>query len=148
MILYVDSSALVKRYVQEKGRRSLEQRLGSSDRLFSSAITFAEVHATLAAKRRGGGMDEQELLRVQNDFERDWLQFEEIAVRQETLSVVRDLVIRVPLRGMDAIHLAAALWLARRPALKPELISTDDRLLSAAEKFGLPVFNPEQAEKE
>jgi len=148
MILYVDSSALVKRYVQENGRRALEQRLGSSDRLFSSAITFAEVHAALAAKHRAGGMDQPALLRVQNDFERDWLQFEEVAVNQETLSVVRDLVTRVPLSGMDAIHLAAALWLARRPALKPELISTDKRLVSAAQRFGLPVYNPEQAETE
>jgi len=147
MIVYLDSSALVKRYVQERGRGALEDRLQGSDRLFSSAITYAEVHAALAAKHRGRGMNQQELLQVQNDFERDWLQFEEVAVNQETLRLVRDLVNRVPLRGMDAIHLAAALWLAAKPALKPQLVSTDERLLNAAQKFGLPVYNPEQADE-
>ena len=107
-MLYLDASALVKRYVEEKGREQLEGRLQSAQEIYTSTITYAEVHAALARKYREGELTKAEFNRAGNDFEKDWLELQEVSVNAETLSPVRVLVGVVRLRGMDAIHLAAA----------------------------------------
>lgn len=144
-MLYLDASAWVKRYVRERGREGLEHQMRTAGRLWSSAITYAEVHAALARKHRDKEMDQVEFMRAGNDFERDWLLAEEVAVDQETLSPVREILKKVSLRGMDVIHLAALLWLQRKLAQRPVFISSDPRLLRATQSFGFETLDPAQA---
>ena len=113
-MLYLDSSAFAKRYIREAGQSRLEERLLAEPELYSSAICYAEVHAAFARKLREGGWTRVEFLQARNKFEIDWLAVREIAVDSDTLAPVVQLVERVPLRGMDAIHLAAAVWLERK----------------------------------
>lgn len=141
-MLYLDSSAFVKRYVREPGRESLEERLGKAESLYSSAICYAEVHAVFARKLRERGWTQDEFAQARNKFEMDWLVVREITVNSETLAPVRELVEHVPLRGMEAIHLAAALWLRRKVHRAPEFLSSDTRLLAAAQQFGFPAWSP------
>lgn len=146
-MLYLDPSAWVKRYVREPGRQSLEQRLREGERLYSSAISYAEVHAALTRKYRSAELSRVELLQAGNDFEKDWLAVEEVAVDRETLRPVRQLLERVSLRGMDVIHLAAARWLQQRFNQAPQIIASDPRLLKAAQQFGFEVYDPARAEE-
>ncbi|MFQ5817600.1 MAG: type II toxin-antitoxin system VapC family toxin [Terriglobia bacterium] len=141
-MLYLDASALAKRYIREAGHTSLEQRLQEDELVYSSAICYAEVHAALARKLREGGWNRTEFLQARNRFEVDWLLVREIAVDGETLAPVSQLVEHVPLRGMDAIHLAAAVWLQRKTGHRAEFITTDARLAAAARQFGFLVWNP------
>jgi len=135
-VVYLDSSAFVKRYVPEAGRVWLQERLRSESRLYSSGITYAEVHAVFARKYRQEGWTRTEFQKARNEFELDWLTVEEVAVTNETLRAVPVLVGQVPLRGMDAIHLAAIRWLQLKLKEAPELIASDARLLAAARQFG------------
>ena len=141
-MIYLDSSALVKRYVRERGGAALEKRLAGGFRLFTSAITYAEVHAALARKYSGTGKEQDQLRRVRKNFERDWLEIEEVEVTPETLSPVPAIVEAAPLRGMDAIHLAAAVWLDRKLGEKAEFVVSDGKLLKAARQFGFDVWDP------
>lgn len=144
-MLYVEPSALVKRYVREPGRELLEKRLRAAEHLYSSAVSFAEVHAALARKQGEGDLTTEEFRRARNDFEVDWLSVEEVAVNAETLRVVPELVRHVPLRGMDAIHLAAAVWVARTFNRRPEFVTSDSGLGRAAQEFGFTVYDPARA---
>ena len=146
-MLYLDSSALVKRYVREPGRNSLVQRLKTGGHLYSSAISYAEIHAALARKHREGELSRVEFLRARNDFEVDWLEMQEVSVNHETLGPIVQLVEHVPLRGMDAIHLAAAIWLQRKFKEAPQIVSSDPRLLKAARRFRFDVYDPVGAEQ-
>ncbi len=141
-MLYLDASALIKRYVKEKGREQLESRLRSAQEIYTSTITYAEVHAALARKYREGELTKVEFNRAGNDFEKDWLELQEVSVNAETLSPVRVLVGVVRLRGMDAIHLAAAVWLERKFGEKPDIATSDRRLFPAAQTFGFVVWDP------
>lgn len=141
-MLYVDSSALAKRYEREPGGALLEKRFAQDELIYSSAIGYAEVHAALARKLWEQEWTRVEFLQARNRFEVDWLFVREIAVDADTLAPVSQLVEHLRLRGMDAIHLAAAVWLQRKTGRAAEFVTTDMRLLAAAQTFGFPAWNP------
>jgi predicted nucleic acid-binding protein len=145
-VLYLDATALVKRYVPETGRQWLDARLRSERALYTSSISYAETHAALARRFREGDLKRKDFLEARNRFEVDWLQLQEIAVDNETLAPIARIVESVPLRGMDAIHLAAAIWLHRKFQRETLVVASDSRLLKGAQQFGFTVLDPASEE--
>jgi len=121
-LIYADSSAIVKRYYEEQGSDLLRSRWGTIDRIFTSGIAYAEIHAALARKARDGGLSRDSFRTAAAAFEQEWLAYDHILVDETTLKDIRRLVRRHSLRGLDAIHLSAA-TLATRGA------RTTDRVL-------------------
>ena len=77
-------------------------------------------------------------------FEGEWSSYDHVLVDASTLTDVRRLVRRHPLRGFDAIHLAAAIWLKKEVGGQVEFWVSDERLEAAARKERLTVINPER----
>lgn len=157
-MLYLDSSALIKHYHLESGRSRLEAKLkeatDSGTSIFSSVLTYAEIHAVLARRNRERNLSELEAKKIHDQFDEDWvLTLSPVDASVGVLGFVRDIVKTSPLKGADALHLASALWLrdasvlnARRGSNPGPLtfISSDRQLLAAAEKNNLRVFDPEK----
>jgi predicted nucleic acid-binding protein len=76
-VLYLDSSALIKHYQKEPGTEALEGRLQmeaeSSRSVFTSALTYAEIHATLARRTREKLLSLDEAALVHDRFDTDWV---------------------------------------------------------------------------
>ena len=140
---YADSSAIVKRYYEELGTERVRERLTAAERVFTSRLAFAEVYAALAHKRRERAVTEEAYRRAASAFEADWPAYDQIALDAATLGTVARLVRQYPLRGADAVHLAAALWLREHAGDPLELWASDDRLLDAARHERLIAVNPE-----
>ena len=101
------------------------------------------MHAALARKRRERARSERDVRRCATAFETDWLAYDHIAIDAVTLAAVPRLVRQYPLRGADAVHLAAAIWLRDQVADQVELWAADSRLLDAARQERLTAVNPE-----
>jgi uncharacterized protein len=156
-VLYLDSSALFKRYQNEPGTQALNARLRQEAKglrsVFTSVLTYAEIHAAFARRAREKLLSAEEAAAVQNEFDTDWvLSISPIELATGMLVSVRDLVRSFPLRGADAIHLASALWLRDMARLGVRVdqyagpvvfVSSDKQLAKAAAKSHLDVFNPE-----
>lgn len=142
-MIYADSSVIVKRYYQEPGTARVREGWAGVDRIFTSRVAYAEVHAALARKYRDGGIPSPLFRTLATTFEAEWPAYDHILIDNVTLSDVRRLVRRYPLRGYDAIHLAAALWLRREIGGPIEFWVSDDRLEAAARHEALTVVNPE-----
>ena len=156
-MLYLDSSALFKRYQNEQGTAALNTRLRKETKglrsVFTSVLTYAEMHAVFARRVREKQLSADEAAVVQDEFDADWvLSIVPIELGTGVLVFVRDLVKRLPLRGADAIHLASALWLRDMARLGTKtdqysgplvFLSSDKQLLKAAANSRLEVFNPE-----
>ncbi len=140
---YADSSVIVKRYYEESGTERVLEHLAAAERVFTSRLAYAEVHAALARKRRERGISETAYRRAASAFESDWPAYDQIALDATTLGAVPRLVRQHPLRGADAVHLAAAVWLRVHVGDPPELWASDDRLLDAARRERLIAVNPE-----
>lgn len=156
-MLYLDSSALVKHYIQEAGTEELNARLDAQKSefpsIFTSVLTYAEIHAVLARKMKEKALAPREFARARRKFDSDWLYgLSPIELGVGVLGFVKDLVKTYPLKGSDAIHLASALWIrdtARlsgrwgRPARTLVLATSDRQLSNAALQSEIEVFNPE-----
>lgn len=136
-ITYLDTSSLIKAYLEEDRSGEVVQLLKTSPFVASSLVTYAELRAGLAAALRGSRLSEAEHLERLREFEEDW---EDVDKRQVTEPLVRlagDLAEEHGLRGFDAIHLASAVAL-RRELDEPVTFSAfDDRLNDAAVACGL-----------
>ncbi len=76
-MLYLDSSALIKRYQNEQGTESLNARLREEAKglrsVFTSVLTYAEIHAAFARRAREKLLSTEEAAAVQDEFDADWV---------------------------------------------------------------------------
>jgi len=144
-VIYLDTSALIKRFVNEKGSplvRSIVQRKGA---IATAKIAYAEIFAGLTRKLREGNLSKTQYALACRQFESDWHAYLRVELEDDILLLARDLIQRRPLRGFDAVHLASALRL--KVALGEEITfaASDERLLKAAEAEKLESLNVETA---
>src|SRR5579863_9005606 len=108
-MLYLDSSALIKRYSNEKGSRAVLVRFESGEKIFTSMLTFGEVHSFLGRKFRSRELGVTELTKLRKNFENDWLfSLSILDVDSRTMNALPQLVEQYEIRAGDAIHLCAA----------------------------------------
>jgi predicted nucleic acid-binding protein len=148
-IYFLDSSALVKRYVQEIGAAWVSALCDPQHNhtLLIAHITLVEVAAAFASKRRAGAITHEEHGQVLQDFVRDTASFYRIlAVDQRVITLGVALAGRQKLRAYDAVPLAVALT-AHRILIAQQLpplifVTADQDLLTAARYEGLAIENP------
>lgn len=151
-MLYFDSSALIKHYVQETGSDRVHRKLRDEEKAsrpaFTSVLTFAEIEAALSRRAKDNSLAQSEYLRVRTKFESDWvLGLSPIDLGPDVLAIVRGVVDHFALKGADVVHLASAIWLKDMAGLQGNapvsFLSSDKQLLKAAAQSHLEVFNPE-----
>ena len=138
---YFDTSALIKRFVAEPGSKRVDALLAEEPILATSKVAYAEVHAGLARKLREQALTMAAYRRTSRAFDTDWRAYVRVDLADPLLLIVRDLVGRHPLRGFDAVHLASAMRLQEQLGEEIRVVASDDRLLTAADKEGLPTLD-------
>ena len=141
MILYLDTSSLVKLYVDEQGSEDVIASVSKAEAVATCRIAYAEARAAFARKRQNGELDEEEYQGVLGDFYSDWERFFIVDVSQDVVEVAGELAERYHLRGYDAIHLASAEILKGKLKSPLAFSCADERLQEAAEAegFGAPL---------
>jgi predicted nucleic acid-binding protein len=142
---YLDTSALVKRFVAETGSPVVHALVIRHGPVATAKIAYAEVHAGLARKRREGHLSERQYVSTCRLFETDWRAYVRVDLHDEVLVLARDLLRRHPLKGFDAIHLASALSLSTALSEEITFAAADTRLLDAARAERLRALNVERA---
>jgi predicted nucleic acid-binding protein len=129
-LIFLDSSALVKRYVAEPGSDMVLEAM-ANDRDWSASV-LAATETRIALCRRGpeGALDSSVQRRLADDFQR----FIVVEVDAECLAEAEAIGCRFRVRTLDAIHLAAAL---RLPSVT--FLSFDQRQCEVARSLGLVV---------
>lgn len=134
---YFDTSALVKRYVNEPGRREVLQLL-RRHQLVTSAILPVEVRSAVRRRASEGTLDAARVPEVMRRMSTDRAYWTLVDVGSEVLAAAEALVATHPLRTLDAIHVASA-QLFRSRVMLPEFIfvSGDERQTAAAGAVGM-----------
>ena len=139
MILYLDTSSLIKVYLLEPGWEAVNALREQARIVATSFVAYAESRATLARSRRGGRLTPGQFQTASAAFEADWNSF---TARDVTVLLIRqagDLAEKHVLRGFDAIHLSSALTLQRDLGEDVTFSAADGRLTAAASAEGLLV---------
>jgi uncharacterized protein len=140
VILYLDTSSLLKYYVQEDHSADVRGWVDRSDALATSRLTLAEAAAALSRRRLGGDLTRAQCRRAFTDLEADWPLYIAVELDEEQAAEVAWLHL---LRGFDAVQLTAALTV--RQGAGPEALafsSFDAELNEAARAEGLAVLEP------
>ena len=137
MILYLDTSALVKLYIEEAGSQEVKRLVEEARIVSTSRVAYVEARAGIARKYREGELSKKEHDQVIEDLIRDWDNYFIVEVSESVAKLGGTLTKRQSLRGFDAIHLASALLLRNRTRLDVSFSCFDERLKEAAEAEGL-----------
>lgn len=149
MKYFFDSSALVKRYLPEIGTAWVQSTIRNTSQtdLYIASVTGAEIMAAFARKLRSGEIASADYHKVTDFFEHHFRsRYVRLRLSLSVIHLAMELTKRHPLRGYDAVQLAAALTLRdilqKYGIMDLTFVSADDNLCHAASDEGLMVENP------
>jgi uncharacterized protein len=137
MILYLDTSALVKLYIEETGSRAVSAAVARTRYAATHLIAYVEMRSALARVGRMGRMTDKNLSHVKKTFEIDWNSINHILPDEAMIRRAGEHAEAFELRGYDALHLAAAESLLVASRTPVTFACYDARLSSAAQKLGM-----------
>jgi len=140
VILYVDASAMVKRYVTEPGSKATIVLVDQADVVATSIVSRAEVAAALAKAVRLGVLDDATGRRAHRRFAREWPDYVRTPVTEALVARADTLAWNHGLRGYDAVQLASALAWQDSIGQDVVLATFHRQLKQAGEEVGLRVW--------
>ena len=137
MILFCDTSALLKLYIVEAGSAELKAHIAKVEAVAVCRIAWAEAHAALSRRAREVPVDAPLIEQAKSALAADWPHFVVLEIDQTLVELAGEYADTFALRGYDSIQLAAAVETGRI-AQTPILFACYDlRLNKAAKVLGL-----------
>ena len=137
MIAYLDASALVKRYIVERGSRETIALTSQAEMIATSIVSRTEVAAALAKAVRTSLVPHDLARNAQRSFVGDWQDLLRVPVTEALVERAQTLAWEHGLRGYDAVQLASALTWQESAGEEIVLATFDQQLWDAAKRAGL-----------
>lgn len=132
MLVYLDSSALVKLYKPERYSIEIRRLVEGASDCATSALAEVEVCGALARAQRAAALKSADAGRLRDIFLEDFALMTVVQVHPEVLRHAAGLAETHFLRAYDAVHLASALRLRSEAACDVQFVGFDDALNAAA----------------
>ena len=134
MTVFFDSSALVKRYIEEDGREQVIAFFEEADAIGVSVICFPELISAFCRMQREGDLDKDQYERIKGEMIVDFEDLSIYSITRQARECATPLLETNTLRGMDALYIGCAIeWHA------DIFVSGDKRQITAAQNEGLEV---------
>lgn len=140
MIVYADTSALVKLFVHEVNSEATRDLLRQAQALGTSLLARAELGAAMARGAQRGLITVQEAAEARRRLKTVWPTWIHIAVDEDLVARAEAMAWEHHLRGYDAVHLASALIWHERIGHPLVLATFDRQLWEATQEAGLAVW--------
>jgi predicted nucleic acid-binding protein len=137
VIAYLDASALVKRYVIERGSRETIALTVDAELTATSIISRAEVAAALGKAARIGLVTPDIARNARRSFASDWPDLARVPATEALVERAEALAWEHGLRGYDAVQLASALTWQDSVGQEIVVATFDRQLWEAAKESGL-----------
>ena len=142
MILFCDTSALVKLYVREDHSDEVIAVTAEAEVIAVCRIAYAEAMAALARRSREKPSDASTIDTVRERLRADWADYAIVEITQPLVELAGDYADTFALRGYDSVQLAAASTLHKISGDLVRFACFDGRLEKAARVLGLQALNP------
>lgn len=137
MILFCDTSALVKLYILEDSSREMQALAGAASAIAVCRIAWAEIMAALARRAREIPNDAEAIEVVRKRLRTDWPRYAVVEVTQSLVELAGEYADTFALRGYDGVQLAAARTLQEKVGEEVQFACFDTRLGKAARVLGM-----------
>jgi len=143
VILYLDASALVKRYVAEVGSAEVKRLIAEAASMGTAVVSRAEVAAALAKAARVGLLSREEAGAALQAFRAEWANLVRLQLTEVIVTEADTLAWEQGLRDRGAVHLAAARFWQASLAEPVTLATFDRQLWQAGVATGLLTWPPD-----
>lgn len=137
MNLYIDTSALIKLFVQESYSDEVRQLVKNANLVATGLITRAETAAGLNRLARMNILDQSQCSTALKNFRNEWNDYHRIPITEQIVARADLLTCEFILRGYDAVHLACALTWSDLLGMPVSLATFDMELHAAAKRSGI-----------
>ncbi len=134
MKFYFDSSALLKRYIDEKGSDLVDGLFLEADAVVVSSICLPEIISALSRLRRETKLNAHQYNQCKRAALEDFAAFEVCQLSSEVLRTTIHILEHSELRAADALHVASAI-----NAKVSRFVSSDTKQTLTAKEFNLTV---------
>lgn len=136
MLLYLDTSSLVKLYVEEEDSAEIEALVKASEFAATSIIAYAEARAAFARRFREKAFSRPAHNPIKKSLDEDWTRYFILNLTGEIIRLAGDFAEKHALRGFDSIHLASASFFRQNISASVIFSCSDAKLLAAAVQEG------------
>ena len=109
MRLFLDSSALVKRYVEEPGSARVIELCRQADEIVISVVGPIEIFSALARRRREGYLSSPVFASIKRNIAADIAGASIVELYPQVVAEAVKCLEKSPLRSLDAIQVASAI---------------------------------------
>ncbi|MBV5297251.1 MAG: type II toxin-antitoxin system VapC family toxin [Rhodoferax sp.] len=142
MILFCDTSALMKLFVQEQHSASMQAAFQSASRIAVSQLTWVEMCAALALKQRTQQIDAPQAAQALQELQQEWGGYSQLAVDSALITNAGDLAQTFGLRAYDSLQLASVLRIHSQAGATMAFCCFDKQLNTAAGALGIQLTTP------
>ena len=147
---YFDTSAFLKRYVEEKGSTYVSRMLEDGVPVILATVTYTEMLMALRKKKSEQALSPADYSAAVQDITSDWVEMNVLPIDDGFHGEVRRIADELRhdrhLKALDAIHLASAL-VVRQKYTDMIFMTSDRQLKHVATEFNFVVDDPEQHEE-
>lgn len=140
MILFCDTSALIKLYLSEEGSDQVAEQAATAESVVVCRIAWVEAMSALARRAREQPQDAAVIGEARKRLQDDWPEYLKLEVTQELVELAGDYADTFALRAYDSVQLAALRTLQREVAAESGGVAFacfDGRLAKAARVLGV-----------
>jgi len=141
MIVYLDTSCLVKIYVEEEGSEEVRRHIAESEIVATSQIAYVELFSALSRKLKEREISRKDFRKVSERFERDWGSLFTINVTESVIRKAAKICNRRDVRAYDAVHISSALTIQDKVGVDALFLSADAKQVSAAKMEKMKVLH-------
>ena len=148
-IYFLDSGALVKRYISETGSNWVCNLFHPSlgNQFFIAAISGVEIVSAITRRAKNGSINFSEAIATRNQFKQDFQsEYQIIEISERIINSAISIAESYALRGYDAVQLASGRELnilcITNGLVGINFVSADNSLNTAASGEGLIIENP------
>jgi predicted nucleic acid-binding protein len=129
--LYLDTSAVLRATLERGTTPEIEERIAAAPVLVTSRLSLVESARAFHRLRQRGSLPEARLADAQREADTVWSRCDLWELTPAVCDLAMHVAPTLPLRALDALHLATFL-LARRRLAGLDLLTADARLDAAA----------------
>ncbi|MGC8771405.1 MAG: type II toxin-antitoxin system VapC family toxin [Brevinematia bacterium] len=130
MVVFIDTSSLIKRYIEEDGSEIIDKYYKNENEIFISPITPIEFISALKRKLREKTIDLENFYRAISEWSKEELSYNIILFNKILVSEAIKLIENEPLKTLDSLQLASA-----KLQVLDEFVTSDRKLVQVAAKY-------------
>jgi predicted nucleic acid-binding protein len=140
VILFCDTSALIKLYIKEAFSEEIRQQTVAAKGIAVARIAWVEAMSALARRVRENPLDADAIETVRARLRNDWAGFAIVEVTQSLVELAGEYADIFALRGYDSVQLASARQVQEAASEELCFACFDTRLQKAARVLGMQTF--------